>query len=124
MPQLIWDESDFISCLEVLPEVEEYGISHHFTVKKDGLRLELTVYQLDSDIYITLYRDGIETALISFQITQCSGTRYVNDDRGEFLEFAPSQVFGDRYSRGYLIPVGVRLSVKPHISIQLVANPT
>jgi hypothetical protein len=63
MPQLIWDESDFISYLEVLPEVEEYEIAHHFTVKKDGLRLGLSVYQLDSDVYITLFRDGIERAL-------------------------------------------------------------
>jgi len=123
MPQLIWDEADFITCLEVLPEVEEYGISHHFIVERDGLRLDLTVHQLDSDIYITLYRVGVEQPVIDFRIIGCSGTRYVKDQRGEYLEFAPSQVFGDRYSGNDLIPVGVRLTAKPHIQIQLFANP-
>src|SRR4051794_26018418 len=110
MPQLVWNEADFISCLEVLPKVEEYAISHQFVVEKDGLRLHVTVRQLDSDIYITLYRVGIEQPVIDFRIVQCSGTRYVNDQRGEYLEFAPSQVFGDRYSRNDLIPIGVRLT--------------
>ncbi len=123
MPQLVWDEADFIACLEVLPEVEEYEVSHHFRVEKDGLRLDLTIYQLDSDVYITLYRIGVERPVIHFRITGCSGTRYVNDKRGEYLEFAPAQVFGDRYSSGVPIPVGVRLSVKLGIQIQLFADP-
>ena len=54
MPPLVWDEADFIACLEVLPDIEEYGVSHIFRTEKDGLRLELTVFQFAGDICISL----------------------------------------------------------------------
>jgi hypothetical protein len=121
MPQLKWNEADFAACLEVLPTIDEYATGHHYKVEKDGLRLELSVYQYDSDIMISLYQLDNSRPLINFTITDCSGTRYVNDERGEYLEFAPSQVFGTRYERDQVIPAGVRLSVKPSISLELFA---
>ncbi len=124
MPQLIWDETEFLDCLEVEPTIDEYETGHHYTVAKDGLRLELSVFQLSSDICITVYREGIERPIVNFTITECSGTRYVNDTRGDFLEFAPSQVFGNRFQHDFVIPVGVRLSVKPSICIELIAKPS
>jgi hypothetical protein len=124
MPQLKWDATDFLTCLEVPPTVDEFEAGYHYSVSKDGLRLELAVFQFDSDICIAVYRDGVERPVIDVRIKDCSGTRYVNDSRGEFLEFAPSQVFGERFQRDYVIPVGVRLSVKPSICIELFAHPT
>jgi hypothetical protein len=124
MPQLKWDETDFLNCLEVLPTIDEFETGYHYSVSKDGLRLQLSVFQFDSDIAITVYRAGVARPVIAFTIKDCSGTRYVNDSRGEYLEFAPSQVFGDRYQRDYLIPVGVRLSVKPSICVELFAQRT
>jgi hypothetical protein len=119
MPELIWDETEFITCLEVLPTVEEYGTQYAYVVEKDGLKLELSIYPLCGDVYITLYRDGIEHPIIDFRLLNCSATKYVQDMRGEFLEFAPAQVFGDRYQKDFVIPVGVQLAVKPSISVSL-----
>ena len=124
MPPLKWDETDFLTCLEVQPTIDEYETGYHYSVSKDGLRLELGVFPFSRDIDMTVYRDGVERPVIDFKILDCSGTRYVNDSRGEFLEFAPSQVFGNRFQRDYVIPVGVRLSVKPSICIELFARPT
>ena len=124
MPQLKWNETDFLTCLEVEPRIDEYETGYHYSVSKDGLRLELSVFPFPSDICITIYCDGVERADHAFTITDCSGTRYVNDSRGEFIDFAPSQVFGSRFQRDYLIPVDVRLSVKPSICVELFAQPT
>ena len=124
MPQLVWDETDFLTCFEVEPTIDEYETGYHYTITRDGLRLELSVYPFASDVAITIFRTGVERAIISFTITNCSGTRYINDSRGEFVEFAPSQVFGDRFSRDFVIPVGVRLSVKPSISLELFTQTT
>jgi hypothetical protein len=124
MPQLRWDEVDFLTWLEVEPKIDEFETGHHYSVSKDGLRLELSVFQFLRDIWITVYRDGVERPVVDFRITDCSGTRYVNDPRGEYLEFAPAQVFGDRFQRDFLIPAGVRLSVKPSICIKLFTQPT
>jgi len=122
MPELVWDESEFTAYMEVLPKVEEYGTEYAYIVEKDGMRLELSVYPLCGDIYITIYRSGVERPVIDFRLMDCSATKYVRDKRGEFLEFAPAQVFGDRYQKDFVIPVGVQLSVKPSISISLFAK--
>jgi hypothetical protein len=122
MSLLKWDETDFLECLEVAPEIDEYETGYHYVVTKPGMRLELSVYPYASDIAISIYQDGIERPIISFQITECSGTRRTLDHRGDYLEFAPAQVFGDRFKRDYLIPVGVRLTVRPTISLELFAN--
>jgi hypothetical protein len=122
MPSLVWNESDFAACLEVLPAIEEYGISYRYRVVRDGMRLELTVYPYDSDIYVDLFREGVEGAVFEMKLTECSGTRYVNDERGEYLEFAPAKVFGNRYDGIGSIPHGVRISVEPSISIRLFAQ--
>lgn len=122
MPELVWDETDFVTCLETLPTIDEYEIGYHYLVGKDGLKLDLSVYPLAADICITIYRDGVNRPIINFTITNCGGTRYVRDDRGEYLEFARSQVLGDRFHRDFDIPVGVQLGVKPSISISLFAK--
>ena len=116
---LVWDEVEFIECLEVVPTVGEYDVSHHFLVRKDGLSLELTVFQYDGDVLISVYKDGIELPILDMKITDCSGVRRVNDKRREYLEFAPSKCFGSRYDGRSVIPFGVRLTVKPSISVKL-----
>lgn len=119
MPTLVWNETDFLTYLGVLPEVEEYGTSYFYRVYRCGLRLDLTVYPYASDIYFSLFRDEVETPVFDMKLIECNGVRYVNDQRGEFLEFAPAKTFGRRYDGMSLIPYGVRLSVNPCFSILL-----
>jgi hypothetical protein len=116
---LVWNPDEVLACLEVIPEVGEHDVYHVYTVERHGIRLRLTVCQYEGDIYISLYRIGIENPLFDGKLINCAGCRYVNDKRGEYLEFAPARCFGDRYDRISPIPYGVRLAVKPSISITL-----
>lgn len=119
MPPLVWCPDDVMACLEVIPEVGEYETHHSYTVRRDDLRLLLTVFQYDGDIRISLYRNGVDRPAFDMRLLGCTGVRYVNDDRGEYLEFAPARCFGSRYDRESPIPYGVRLAVKPSIAISL-----
>ena len=105
-------------CLEVTPEVDEYE-THSYTVCRDDLRLELTIFQYFGDVCISLCRDGVQRPVFNMGLIDCTGVRYVNDDRGEYLEFAPARCFGSRYDRESPIPYGIRLAVKPSIAISL-----
>lgn len=118
-----WDVTDFIACLEVEPFVEEYEVCHVFEVEKDGIRILLSVYQYEGDVCFTLYRDGVENPVFNMTLTDCEGARYVNERGIEFLEFAPSKCFGSRYDGHAPIAFGVRLSVKPSISIDMFGLP-
>lgn len=116
---LVWDETDFITCLETVPVVGEHGVSHTFTVTKSGLRLEIVVRQYDGDVSIRLFRDGVEDAVLELTLLDCSGARYVNDKAGERLEFAPAKCFGRRYDGLSPLPFGVTVSAKPTIRLRM-----
>jgi hypothetical protein len=66
---LVWNQYEFIECLGVVPEVnEEYETHHLFKVEKDGLRLELGVFQYAGDVYLDLYREGVEQSVFSMRL--------------------------------------------------------
>jgi len=116
---LIWDETDVMSALEVIPTEEEDGIFHHYKVDKDGLVLNITIHQYDGDIDIELLHENITKPLFSMGLTDCDGVLRKTDESGEYLQFAPSQCFDGRYDGELSIPYGVRVSVHPSISVEL-----
>jgi len=122
---LVWNEIDLIECLEVLPEKDEdYGTWHRFTVQEHGLTLVLAIEQYDGDIGFYLYRDQIQTPILQFYLYRCPKIRYVKEQFGnrlDYLEFATSACGSSLTSSldDNLIERGVRLLVKPHVSIQL-----
>lgn len=68
MPQLKWDETEFIECLEILPTVEDYSVSHVFEIKKDALILQLTVWQYESVVQLAVFREQVEVAVIQMAL--------------------------------------------------------
>ncbi|HEY9402311.1 MAG TPA: hypothetical protein VIQ24_06435 [Pyrinomonadaceae bacterium] len=120
MPMLVWNQYEFIECLGVVPEVEEYETAHYFKVTKDGLRLELSIFQYAGDVYLDMYCEGIETSIFKMRLLDCAGARYVSDRNGrEVLEFAPAKSFGSRYDGASPLPYGIRVGVTPHVMIEL-----
>ena len=43
MPMLTWNETDFIECLETLPDKGDYEEYSHWCIEKHGLRLGVIV---------------------------------------------------------------------------------
>ncbi|WP_119395990.1 Ypar14, super integron cassette [Salinibius halmophilus] len=116
---LVWDETDVLSVLEVIPEVVSDGIWHQYVVEKEGIQLKVIIYQYDGDVRIELTNISSGSSLFSMQLIDCQGVRRTFDKTGEFLEFAPSKYFGSRYDGEQSIPFGVRVRVKPNINVVL-----
>jgi hypothetical protein len=120
MQRFVWNETDFIECLSVFPTVEECGVAHHFDLYRNGLRLLLSVYQLDAEVWISLYREGSNQSLFTVSLKDSPGARLVRNRNGQdYIEFAAGDVFGGRYDGESMIPMGIRLSVDPDFNIQL-----
>ena len=120
MPEFVWNETDFIECLSVIPTVEESGIAHHFLVRRDGLRLLLSVYQYDAEVWISLFRGESSQSLFTVSLKDSPGARLVRNRNGQdYIEFAAGDVFAGRYDGESMIPMGIRLSVDPDFNIQL-----
>src|SRR5262245_5029280 len=120
MTRFVWNETDFIECLSVIPEVEDGGIAHHFDARRNGLRLVLSVYQYEPAVWISLYRDESNQPLFRVSLEDSLGARLVRNRNGQdYIEFAAAKVFGSRYDGESVIPMGIRLSVDPDFNIQL-----
>lgn len=130
MPQLKWNEYEVIECLGVLPEVDDYNTKHHFKVEKNGLILEISIWQYESLLAISLYQTENEMPFITLWFVVRDKIRYVNYKRGSFLEFADFLLVKNR---GYYIEEGdvfvkskfplklnLELTVEPEISIRIV----
>ncbi|MEM9997298.1 MAG: hypothetical protein AAF809_06320 [Bacteroidota bacterium] len=129
MPLLNWDPTDVIECLEVLPDEEEYGIRYGFTCTADGLRLQMDVWPLESMVAISVKREGLTESGVTFWLYVRGRVRQVKDKSGSELRFEnvlplPLGSFYDPYTLDQLgrfeYQATFRLSVKPHIRIELI----
>jgi len=54
VPQLEWDELEFLEYLSVVPSVEEDAVSHAYQFSRDGLEAFLTIWQYESFAMLTI----------------------------------------------------------------------
>ncbi|MBB3170027.1 Ypar14, super integron cassette [Simiduia aestuariiviva] len=116
---LVWDETDVLAVLEVLPEVERDGIWHQYVAEKDGIQLKVTIYQYDGDVRFELTNLGNNHSLFTMQLIDCEGVHRTFENDNEYLDFAPSKCFGSRYDGEQSIPFGIRVRVNPSINISV-----
>ena len=127
MPQLQWNDVDFLDFFAVEPGVEDGAVSYNYEIQRNGLRLLFTVWQYESVIQASVFRDDGETALFTFAAYVRAEARFVNDKRGRYLEIAdciiaPSRFgyieSGDPFDRErFPIAVTVTLAIDPDIRI-------
>jgi hypothetical protein len=118
MPQFVWEPTELLNLLCAVPVVEELGISHRYVVEQGPLRLQLTIWQYDSDVEILLSVAPLSKPVVKYTMLDCPGVRVVNDKRGTFLEFAAANTFTGRYDGHSVIPHGLRLWVVPQIVLE------
>jgi hypothetical protein len=120
---MLWDETDVISVLEVLPDVGEDGIYHDFHVERDGLRLQFTVFQWDGDVRVRLWYEGLSAPVFEMQVMDCPGIRRLFNSVGtEYLEVAAGQL--SRVIGAGETPMAATLivAIKPQIAVRLTTS--
>jgi hypothetical protein len=128
MPQLNWNETEVLSCLAALPEIDEYEVSHSYRVRDGDLTLNLTVWQYESVAEFTLYRVGIEEPILHFALVVRDVVQYHAEKWGEWLEFRDCVIAPRRFwstdlgnvfdRRRFPTGVAVELTARPHIQIK------
>ena len=117
---LKWSEHEFVECLGVLPEVGRDGLSHAFRVEKDGLRLELVVFQYDADVRVEVYKQGLDAPIFRTQIMSCPGVGYVSEKNGrEYLEFEGLFGHSGFDEEPSPVPMVMRVMVNPQVKVEL-----
>lgn len=124
MPELKWNQYDFIECFGVLPIYEEeYDVFTLFEVKRENLKLELSVWQHESLFSISLFQNKEENPFIRFYFVVRDKVRFINDKRGRYLEFSDCIIVESRF---YYIETGELFnnnSFPRHLNIELIVDP-
>ncbi len=128
MPSLQWDELDFIECLDVVPDIEGYQVSHAFKVVQERLTLALKVWQHESVVYVTLYDSVTGRLVTEFALFVRGRVSHEKIQREEYLMLrdclvAPGRFYyvnaGDVFDTDkWPFGMSVRISVKPQISVR------
>lgn len=118
MPQLTWEPVDLLTILGVAPVLGEYETFHRYVVEQGPIRLQLTVWQYDSDVEVLISAAPLPEPVVRYSLLGCPGIRAVNDKRGAFLEFAAANTFTGRYDGYSVIPYGLRLWVTPQVVLE------
>lgn len=128
MSQLKWNEPDFIECLGVLPEVDDYETGHHFKVEKDGLILNLSIWQYDSLFEISLFQPEKNVPFINFHLYVRDEIKFINDKRGYYLSFRDCAFVSSEYPLSSINftnderfkNLTMELSIEPQIRINFI----
>jgi hypothetical protein len=87
MPELKWDETDFLDCLEVFPAIEEGGTFYTYEVMKNDLVLTVSVSPLDSCVFLSLRQCSDAKPNINYGFVVRDGIVQERKNGDDYLEF-------------------------------------
>jgi hypothetical protein len=104
-----WNETDLISFLEVVPDIDYETGATQFVVERNGLFLRLSISPESRTVAFDIYQPSCPLSLFSLAIRDSQGLEYVNDQRGEYL------VIG----QGQNCPFNVRLWANDQLAVDI-----
>ncbi len=116
-----WDETDLTEFFGVLAKFHEDAHSHSFEVSRDGLRLLVTLFDLEGAVYVSIFRDGLAEPLFTVQRELCTHA-HITDTTGFrrcFEAGSPKYPVTDMGIPPVLVR-GVRVCVEPHFQVELI----
>lgn len=128
MQRLKWNDTDFLDFFSVEPTGEDHWF-YNYQIERHGLELLFTLWEFDSVIQASLFRGKSETAVFTFAAYVRGEARFINDERGRYIDFedcivAPNPFVnqdGDPFDRQrFQISVTIRLVIDPDIRIDFV----
>jgi hypothetical protein len=118
---LKWCESDLIEFFEVVGTFHEDEHSHSFEVSRDGLRLLVTLFELEGAVYVSIFRDGLPEPLFTVCRELCTHVQIVTDQRFHrcFEAGAPEHSVSNM-GMAPILTRGIRVYVEPQFRVVLI----
>jgi hypothetical protein len=121
---LKWDETDLTEFFEVVATFDEDAYLHSFEVSRDGLRLLVTIFDLEGTVCVSIFRDGLAKPLFTVQRKLCTHV-HITKDANFRLCFEAGRP-KHRVTNMGVPPVlnrGVRVYVMPQFQVELIEQP-
>lgn len=118
---LRWSETDFTEFFGVVATSHDDAHSHSFEVSRDGLRLLVTLFDLEGAVYVSLSRDGLAKPLFTVQRELCTHAHIT--ESGGFRRCFEAGAPEHSVTNMGVPPVlarGVRVYVEPQFEVELI----
>jgi hypothetical protein len=99
MPELKWKDNEVIECLGVLPETDEFFTSHLFRKVFGLVRLELTIWENESLVALSLFEEHGSDPFIDLSFIVRDRIEFVTQVEYSSLRFHNSVVVTGRFWR-------------------------
>jgi hypothetical protein len=118
---LKWSKSDLTEFFGVPASPDNTPHSHGYEVSRDGLRLLVTIFDLENAVYVSLFQDGLPEPLFTVRRELCTHIHITQgtNSRRCFEAGAPKHPVTDMGIPPVLAR-GVRVYMEPHFQIELI----
>ncbi len=96
MPELKWKDHEVVECLGVMPETDEFFTSHSFQRVFDSIRLELTIWENESLVAVSLFEDQKTDPFLDLCFIVRDRVEFVSEAEFSSLRFHDSVVVTSR----------------------------
>jgi hypothetical protein len=120
---LKWDETDLTEFFGVVATFHDDAHSHEFEVSRDGLRLLVTLFDLESAVYVSIFRDGLAKPLFTVQRELCTHA-HITDTAGfrRCFEAGTTKLPVTDMGIPPVLARGVRVYVEPQFQVELIES--
>ena len=97
MPELKWNDHEVVECLGVLPETDEFFASHYFKKSFGQIRLELTIWQNESLVALSLFDATGTSAFLDLDFIVRDRIEFRNETKFASLRFHDAVLVSSRF---------------------------
>lgn len=118
---LHWDETELTEFFGVSATFNDLCQSHSFELSRDGLRLEITLFDLEGAVYVGIHRDELPEPLITIRRELCTHA-HITDAHGFrncFEVGAPEHPVREMGITP-ILTCGIRVYIEPQFQIELI----
>ena len=120
---LKWSETDLTEFFGVLPTFDDDALSHSFEVSRDGLRLLITIFELEHAVCVSIFRDGLPEPVMSIRRKPCSHAHITQGTCfRRCFEFGATKFPVTDMGIPPVLTSGVRIYIEPQFQVELLES--
>jgi len=111
-------EHEFVDFFGDVSPLNEDACSYTYTARRDGMRLEFTIFPLSGEVYADIFRDGVAESIVRSRLRDCTHARFVQFGPALCLEIGRPHL--PTSERSAPLSWGLRLIIDPHLRVELI----
>ncbi len=116
-----WDESKVEEFFGVQALHSDDAQSYGFEVRRDGLRLLVTLFDLEGTVWASLYRDGWDAPLFTVRKGSCSHAQVAEHGRQlRCFEAGAPEFPVSRMGIAPVLTTGLRVYIEPQFQVEVI----